>query len=160
MLGALARPLVEPALPRPRLGFMGMGWSSRRRLEAIADSGVAEVVAVADASTDAALEASRTAHGARVARSFDDLLHDDLDGVVIATTNALSAANSQAALGHGLAVFCQKPLGRDRREVQTVVDAARKADRLLMTDLSFRATAAGRTLCDWSAPTCSATSSP
>jgi len=148
MMGALARPLVEAVPPRPRLGFVGMGWSSRKRLEAIADSGVAEVVAVADASPDAALEAARTARGARVARSFDDLLHDDLDGVVIATTNALSAANSQAALARGLAVFCQKPLGRDRREVEAVVDSARRADRLLMTDLSFRLTAAGRTLCD------------
>jgi predicted dehydrogenase len=148
MLGALALPLVEPTLVRPRLGFMGMGWSSRKRLEAIADSGLAEVVTVADASPDAALEASRAAHGARVARSFDDLLRDDLDGVVIATTNAVSAANAQAALARGVAVFCQKPLGRDRREVETVVDAARKADRLLMTDLSFRSTAAGRTLCD------------
>jgi predicted dehydrogenase len=45
-------------------------------------------------------------------------------------------------------VFCQKPVGRDRREVETVVDAARKADRLLMTDLSFRSTAAGRALRD------------
>jgi predicted dehydrogenase len=47
-----------------------------------------------------------------------------------------------------LAVFCQRPLGRDRREVTAVVDAAHKADRLLMTDLSFRHTAAGRALCE------------
>ena len=37
--------------------------------------------------------------------------------MVIATTNALSAAHAQAALARGLAVFCQKPLGRDRRDL-------------------------------------------
>lgn len=147
-MSALAKAVPEPLLARPRLGFAGLGWTGRKRLEAIATSGLAEVVAVADASPDAALEAARTARGARVARSFDELLHGDLDGVVIATTNALSAAHAQAALARGMAVFCQKPLGRDRREVTAVVDAAHKADRLLMTDLSFRRTAAGRMLCD------------
>jgi len=143
MMGALA---VAPALPRPRLGFAGLGWTGRKRLEALTTSGLAEVVAVADASPDAAAEAARTAGGARVARTFDELLDDDLDGVVIATTNALSAAQAQSALARGLAVFCQRPLGRGRREVEAVVDSAHKADRLLMTDLSFRHAAAGRAL--------------
>lgn len=146
MLGSLARVEPAPTLARPRLGFVGMGWSARQRLEAIARSGAAEVVAVADASPDAALEGARVVPGARLARSFDDLVHDGLDGVVIATTNALSAANAQQALAHGLAVFCQKPLGRDRGEIEAVVDCARRADRLLATDLSYRLTEAGRTL--------------
>jgi len=148
MTSALARPAAMPLHPRPRLGFAGLGWTGRKRLEAITGSGLCDVVAVADASPDAALEAARTARGARVARSFDELLRDDLDGVVIATTNALSAAQAQSALARGLAVFCQMPLGRDRREVAAVVDAAHKADRLLMTDLSFRCTSAGQALAE------------
>jgi predicted dehydrogenase len=144
MMGSLAKPAPRAELSLPRVGFLGMGWSGRQRLEAIARSGLAEVVAVADASPDAALEAARGTHGARVARSFEDLLYDDLDGVVISTTNALSAANAQQALAHGVAVFCQKPLGRDRREIQAVVECARRADRLLATDLSFRYSEAGR----------------
>jgi predicted dehydrogenase len=148
MMSALATPLPVPLLARPRIGFAGLGWTGRRRLEAIATSGVADVVTVVDASPDAALEAVRTARGARVARSFDDLLSDELDGVVIATTNALNAALAQAALAHGLAVFCQKPLGRDRREVAAVVDSAHKADRLLMADVSFGRTAAAQILGD------------
>jgi predicted dehydrogenase len=39
-------------------------------------------------------------------------------------------------------VFCQKPLGRTAREVEAVLDAARRADRLLGVDLSYRHTAA------------------
>src|SRR5690606_29966887 len=45
------------------------------------------------------------------------------------------------ALERGVAVFCQKPLGRDAAEVRRVVAAARAADRLLGVDLSYRHTA-------------------
>ena len=62
----------------------------------------------------------------------------DLDGVVIATPSALHAEQSIAALESGLAVFCQKPLGRDAAEAAAVVAAARRADRLLGVDLSYR----------------------
>jgi predicted dehydrogenase len=41
-----------------------------------------------------------------------------------------------------VAVFCQKPLGRNGAEVRRVVDAARAADRLLGVDFSYRHTAA------------------
>ncbi|MCU1352364.1 MAG: oxidoreductase, partial [Acidimicrobiales bacterium] len=65
-----------------------------------------------------------------------------LDGVVVATPSALHAAPTLAALDGGLAVFCQKPLGRDAGECAAMVDAARAADRLLGVDLSYRHVAA------------------
>ncbi len=34
-MGALAERAAAPLLPRPRLGFAGLGWMGRRRLEAI-----------------------------------------------------------------------------------------------------------------------------
>jgi predicted dehydrogenase len=46
------------------------------------------------------------------------------------------------ALGRGLPVFCQKPLGRNATETRSVVEAARKADRLLGIDLAYRFTTA------------------
>ncbi|MFL5972859.1 MAG: gfo/Idh/MocA family oxidoreductase, partial [Gaiellaceae bacterium] len=57
---------------RPRLGFLGVGWIGRKRLEAIEASGVAAVAAVADPAVDGA------------AASLDELLEQELDGVVIA----------------------------------------------------------------------------
>ena len=123
--------LAQPAT-RPRLGFAGVGWIGRNRLEAIERSGAAEVAAVCDPALDGCLDA------------FDELLELDLDGVVIATPSALHAEQAIAALDRGLAVFCQKPLALDVTAAQRVVDAARAADRLLMVDLSYRwAEAAG-----------------
>ena len=123
---------------RPKLGFAGVGWIGRHRLDAIERSGAGEVAAVADpAGTDLDVEC---------VPSFEELLERDLDGVVIATPSALHAEQAIAALERGFAVFCQKPLGRDAGETRAVVEAARAADRLLGVDLSYRHTDAGRAL--------------
>ena len=117
---------------RPRLGFVGVGWIGRHRLEAIAASGVAEVAAVADPALD------EEVLGLAPVASLDELLEAELDGVVIATPTAFHAEQATSALARGLAVFCQKPLGRTAAEARAVVDAARAADRLLGVDLSYR----------------------
>lgn len=70
----------------------------------------------------------------------------DLDGVVLATPSSQHAEQSAAALDHAVPVFCQKPLGRDTFEVRALVNAARRADRLLGVDLSYRGTTALRVL--------------
>lgn len=76
--------------------------------------------------------------------TFDDLLHSDADAIVIATPSAMHAEQAIAALEHGKAVFCQKPLGRNAEETRRVVDAACANDRLLGVDLSYRHTRAMR----------------
>ena len=129
-----------PGIPRlPRLGFLGIGWIGRNRMEALARAGVAEVAAVAD--PDVELRTAALAGGAAGAvegEGLARLLELDLDAIVIATPSALHAEQAVEALGHGLAVFCQKPLGRDAAEARAVVQAARRADRLLGADLSYR----------------------
>jgi predicted dehydrogenase len=129
---------------RPRLGLLGLGWIGRRRLEALVTSAAADVVALADPVPGANERAADLAPGARLLASLDQLLAEDLDGVVIATPSALHASQSIAALQRGLAVFCQKPLGRDAAETAAVVQAARAADRLLGVDLSYRLTDAAQ----------------
>jgi predicted dehydrogenase len=123
---------------RPRLGFLGVGWIGQRRMRAILERGDAEAVAVADPSPAAAAAAALAVEGCAALPSLDALLERDLDGVVIATPSALHADQAVRALERGLAVFCQKPLGRTAAEAQRVVDAARAADRLLGVDLSYR----------------------
>jgi predicted dehydrogenase len=117
---------------RTRLGFLGVGWIGRARMDAVAAD--AEVAAVADPALPDALA------------SLDELLEQDLDGVVIATPSALHADQAVAALEAGVAVFCQKPLGRTAEEARRVVDAARRADRLLAVDFSYRFTRAAQAL--------------
>ena len=131
---------------KPRLGFLGVGWIGRNRLEAVAQDGRADIAAIADPSEDLVNKAAELAPGAALAASLDDLLELDLDGVVIATPSALHAEQSIRALEAGLAVFCQKPLGRHAAEARLVVETARAADRLLGVDLSYRYTAGMQTV--------------
>jgi predicted dehydrogenase len=135
--------VVAPAAPvstRPRLGFLGVGWIGRNRMDAIARSGTGEVVAVADVSREAVAAARESAPRCAVGGSLDELLDAQLDGIVIATPSAMHAAQAIAALERGVAVFCQKPLARTATETRRVVDAARAANRLLGVDLSYRFT--------------------
>jgi predicted dehydrogenase len=127
-------------MSRPRLGFLGVGWIGRHRMEAMLKTGAVEAAAIADPSAEMVDEALKLARGAKVVDGLKGLLAEKLDGVVIATPSALHADQSIAALDAGVAVFCQKPLGRTAAEAKAVVDAARAADRLLAVDLSYRFT--------------------
>lgn len=123
-----------------RLGFLGTGWIGRDRMAAMLATG-ATAVAVADPSPEALAAARALAPAATVVGSLDAMLALAPDGIVIATPSALHAAQSIRALDAGVAVFCQKPLGRTAAETRAVVAAARAADRLLGVDLSYRFTA-------------------
>jgi predicted dehydrogenase len=119
---------VSAVAVRPRVGFLGVGWIGRSRMDAVAPC--VEIAGVADPALPEALD------------SLDELLEHDLDGVVIATPTALHAEHAIAALEAGVAVFCQKPLARTAGEAAAVVEAAQAADRLLGVDLCYRRTAA------------------
>jgi predicted dehydrogenase len=125
-------------MKKPRLGFVGLGWIGRNRLEAVVQADVAEVRALQDVSEAAVSEAQKLAPDALVSISFEELLQQDLDGVVIATPNRFHAEQAIASLDRGFAVFCQKPLGRTASETRDIVEAAQKSSRLLGVDLSYR----------------------
>ena len=101
---------------------------------------VAEVVAISDPSAEMTTAASALAPRAAVVPTVDAVLELGVDGVMIATPSAQHAAQAIRALNHGVAVFCQKPLGRSAAETRAVIDAARAANVLLAVDLSYRFT--------------------
>lgn len=137
-----------PKIGRPRLGFLGVGWIGRHRLEALAASGAVEIAAIADPSRELREPILQTQPQATAVESLDHLLELELDGVVIATPSALHAEQAIVALENGLPVFCQKPLGRTAGETRRVIEAARSADLLLGVDLSYRFISAARSVHD------------
>ena len=128
----------------PRLGFLGLGWIGQHRMLALREAEACRVAAIADPSPEVRERARELVPEAAVAASLEELLARDLDGIVIATPSALHAQQALAALERGLAVFCQKPLARTAAENAQIIEAARKADRLLGCDLSYRHTDAMR----------------
>jgi predicted dehydrogenase len=139
----MIKPSASPqaAQDLPRIGFLGTGRIGLNRMRSLVEEGLVQAAVISDPSAEMIQSAQEIAPDAVVASSFDDLLSHDLDGVVIATPSALHAEQSIKALERGFPVFCQKPLGRTRQEVAAVVDAARRADRTLGVDLSYRYTA-------------------
>lgn len=115
-------------------------------MKALLDDAPVEAAAICDASEDALARAKACAPDARIVPHFDDLLAQDLDGLVIATPSAQHAGQAIAALDAGLSVFCQKPLGRTADEARAAVSAARRANRLLHVDFSYRFTAAAQAI--------------
>jgi predicted dehydrogenase len=130
---------IEVARGRPRVGLIGVGWIGANRLKALAAAQTAQIVCIADSSREAAERAAREhAPEAHVAGSLHELFDAALDGVVIATPSAQHAKQSEAALQHGLAVFCQKPLACTSEDVRRVIATARAHDRLLSVDFCYR----------------------
>ncbi len=129
-----------------RLGFVGVGWIGRSRMEAMLATGEAEAIAICDPDPQRAEQARELAPNAEIVSSLDELLGCEPEGVVIATPSALHAEQCVLALNSGTGVFCQKPLGRNAAEVEAVLAAARSADCLLGVDLSYRHTAAMRAI--------------
>lgn len=123
-----------------RLGFLGTGHIGRDRMEAMLATGECVAAAICDPNADMARQAMGLAPLALETDTLEAMLALGLDGVVIATPSALHAEQCIRAFEAGAAVFCQKPLGRNAIEVEAVLAAAGRADRLLGVDLSYRHT--------------------
>jgi len=124
----------------PRLAFLGVGWIGKNRLQALENSGLSENIGIYDPKEETIAQAVQEIPSVNVYSSYDELLEQDVDGIVIATPSALHANQAIKALEAGKAVFCQKPLGRNHKETTDVVRAAQRANRLLGVDYSYRHT--------------------
>lgn len=141
--------LTEPTKKTLELGFIGVGWIGRNRMEAILDNTPAKAAAIAEPAAENATEARKSAKNAIFEESPEKIYSEEnLDGIVIATPSAMHAAQSIKALNSGKAVFCQKPLGRTSAEVRDVVEASKRANKLLAVDLSYRYTKAFKAIYD------------
>src|SRR5688572_20612920 len=118
---------------RIRVGFVGAGNNTRRRhIPGFRAQAGVELVAVANRTKES---------GERVAREFDiatvypdwrDLVKaGDVDAVCIGTWPYLHCAVTLAALEHGKHVLCEARMAMDAAEGRRMLDAARRAPRLV-----------------------------
>ena len=124
----------------PKLGFLGVGWIGKNRLEALTTERLTSDISIYDPHRPSVEDTLKAVPSAKVNENFMELLQSDVDGVVIATPSALHSKQTIQALEQGKAVFCQKPLGRDLSETKAVIHAAQQADKLLAVDYSYRYT--------------------
>jgi predicted dehydrogenase len=119
-----------------RVGVIGVGWAGQQHVAAYDALPGAQVVAIAGLE-----EPVRTALAAQygvdrhVARWEDLLAVDGIDAVSIAVPTFLHAPIAIAALERGMHVLSEKPVARSAYEADSMVEAARAADRVL--DVAF-----------------------
>jgi predicted dehydrogenase len=124
----------------PRLGFAGLGWIGLKRLQLLSSYGWKGDLFFFDPDEQVSAKVTSTFPKAISEKSFESLLDQDLDGVVIATPSAIHALQTETALNRGCHVFCQKPLGRNLRETERLVFLAQEKNLLLAVDYSYRHT--------------------
>lgn len=123
-----------------RLGFVGLGWIGRKRLNAVAALDGIEVAGLVDTQPARLAAASASYPTAEAGCDLASLCSKDaaLDGVVIATPNSCHVEQVLMCLDRGIPVFCQKPLATNAADTLRIVAAARTADCLLGVDYVYR----------------------
>jgi predicted dehydrogenase len=125
--------LGESAL---RVGVIGLGWAGQQHLQAYSQIDGVRITALAGMEPDL-LAQLRDRYGIpNAVAGWQELLEcEDLDAVSIAVPTFLHAPIAVAALERGLHVLSEKPIARSADEAQQMVDAARRAGRVL--DVAF-----------------------
>lgn len=134
--GQQASALPEPDTKELRVGVVGIGWAGQQHLMAYNALEGVRIVALAGMEQELrdSLQAEYSIPDA-FADWKDMLDHGGLDAVSVAVPTFLHAPISIAALERGIHVLSEKPIARNAVEGQAMVDAARKAGRVL--DVAF-----------------------
>jgi len=120
-----------------RFGVVGWGyWGPKiaRNLDSLPDVSVDMVVDM-DANRLASVTADQP--WMRTSMQLDELLHTDVDGVIIATPVQTHYKLAKAALLHGKHVLVEKPLTTNVSEAMELVSLARQMKRVLMVGHTF-----------------------
>lgn len=129
-----------------RIGIVGAGLIGKKRAEAIASlSANLKVDLVSDIDGDKAGELGRFCGAAPCVDWRELTRQDDIDGVIVATPNKFIREIVLSALEHGKHVLCEKPLGRNAEEAESIWSKAKERGLILKTGFNHRFHPAVRT---------------
>lgn len=114
-------------------GIIGLGKIAHKFAADLQYSEVAVLHAVASRSIEKATDFAKTYQASKAYHSYEDLVNDPkIDVVYIATPHTLHFENSMLCLQHHKSVLCEKPLGINSTQVQTIIQEARVRKLFLM----------------------------
>jgi predicted dehydrogenase len=114
------------------VAVVGTGYWGIHHVRVMAGEPGARLVAVCDEHAGALARAAKVAPAARPTGVFREILEDPaIEAVVLATPAKAHASQAIAALEAGKHVLVEKPLALSVADATAVVDAARRADRIL-----------------------------
>jgi predicted dehydrogenase len=115
-----------------KVGVVGAGYWGINHVRAWSRLDGASLVAVCDTDAAALARAGKLAPAARRHASFEALLADDVEAVVLATPAIAHASQVRSALAAKRHVLVEKPLALDPAEAAALAAQARDAGRVLM----------------------------
>jgi len=131
-----------------KIGFIGAGGIARWQADLLKKVQGAEVVAAADIS-DAALEQFKK-QIPTVQETYKDwkqlLERKDIEAVSVCTPNKMHCEPTIAALRAGKHVLVEKPMAMNAAEAKAMVDAAKKAKKILQIGFQWRFTPSAQLL--------------
>ncbi len=106
-----------------KVGIAGYGVVGKRRGDCIQRHPNLKLIAVCDRvfTSDGVLP-----NGVSHFRTYQQLLEQDLDVLIVCMTNDIAAEATKAGLNLGLHVFCEKPPGRDMSDIASVIAIEKK----------------------------------
>jgi predicted dehydrogenase len=119
---------------KKKIALVGYGFiSGKGHVPAFAKREDVELVAVADVCEARRAEAAKALPGARVYADWKEMLAKEpsIEIVDIATPPYVHAEIAIAALERGCHVLCEKPLAMSTAEARRMLDAAKRAERVL-----------------------------
>lgn len=111
-----------------KVGIAGYGIVGIRRRKFIDLHPALKTVAVCDIKFEGM--AIKEEHGVKAYTNYKDLLLEDLDILFVCLTNDIASEVTTAALKKGLHVFCEKPPGRDLKDIHDVIQVEKEHPKL------------------------------
>src|SRR5256712_9565673 len=131
------------------VGLIGAGWYGKSNLWRLAQVTPVEIISICDPDKHMLAEAveiaSQRQKSKKQPRTYNDyremLKEKDLDIVLIGSPDHWHALHAIAAMESGADVYCQKPISRDVREGEAMLDAARQHKRVVQIGTQRKSTA-------------------
>ncbi len=131
-----------------RVGLIGAGWYGKSDLWRLAQVAPIEIVSICDPDKNMLAGAVQIAQqrqkSGKAPRTYGDyramLKEKDLDIVLIGSPDHWHALHAIAAIESGADVYLQKPISRDVREGEAILDAARKHKRVVQVGTQRKST--------------------
>jgi predicted dehydrogenase len=129
-----------------KAGVIGTGIIGKahiRRYVEMADD--VEIVAVADIDQEEAKQVAKANNVPKVFADYKELLKiEEIDSVDVCLPNFLHSPVTVAALEAGKNVYCEKPMARNAKEAQAMLDAAKRTGKMLAVQLGTLFSPVGR----------------
>jgi len=120
------------------ISIIGSGLIGAKRARAIASTPEAQLKVVCDIDRERA-EALAAQFDCEFTVNWGEVINrEDVDVVIVATTNNFLCPITVAALQNGKHVLCEKPLGRNPDEGQQMYETAKRYGKILKTGFNHR----------------------